>query len=357
MEEADPYHLDKLVEVLANSGVSSQLRVLPVFVDGSPYSSGAEARLNDRYAVVSAFGAAEYVPELGEYIRFFTWNLTCEKKSNGQREVAATKSVLIPAELFIPREKLPKNKPHVLVLWLKAQDFGRNPFTSLSELMTHLDSEFEKYQINLAYDVLGPRFSTALRAMVQEVKDKLGEEARQSSGECPSSHPPLDALRNVQFYSPWATAEDTFLLDNSPYSDKSKAEKEAAEAIDKLCSCPGRTLTGNGGDGRTETAENPPIVERLFSCAGIKNFRRTIGTDAVLAEHLVQELSRRQLRLKNCSGSKFGKDTKESCEFKVALISRVGYLVWTGSPTHLCSSSVNETGSGKSGPELEAEIE
>jgi hypothetical protein len=84
-EETDPYHLDKLVEVLANSGVSSQLRILPVFVDGSPYSSGTEARLNDRYAVVSAFGAADYVPESGEYIRFFTWNRTCEKKSNGQQ--------------------------------------------------------------------------------------------------------------------------------------------------------------------------------------------------------------------------------------------------------------------------------
>ncbi|MDN5936852.1 MAG: hypothetical protein L0H75_11900, partial [Nitrosospira sp.] len=29
--------------------VWSGLRVLPVFVDGSPYSSGAESRLNDRY--------------------------------------------------------------------------------------------------------------------------------------------------------------------------------------------------------------------------------------------------------------------------------------------------------------------
>jgi hypothetical protein len=163
-------------------------------------------------------------------------------------------------------------------------------------------------------------------------------------------------LRNVQFYSPWATAEDTFLLDDSPYPDKSKAEKEAAEAIDKLCGCPGRTLTGNGGDGRMGTAENPAIVERLFSCAGIKNFRRTIGTDAVLAEHLVQELSRRQLRLKNCSGSKFGKDTKESCEFKVALISEWDTLYGRALPRTFVAVASSETGSGKSGPELEAEM-
>ena len=52
-EEIDgPHQLARLVEVLAKSGVSSQLRILPVFVDGSPYSSGAETRLNDRYAVI-----------------------------------------------------------------------------------------------------------------------------------------------------------------------------------------------------------------------------------------------------------------------------------------------------------------
>ena len=355
-EEIDgPHQLARLVEVLAKSGVSSQLRILPVFVDGSPYSSGAETRLNDRYAVISALGAAGYTPESGEYIRFFIWNRAEENKQNGQQEMAATRSVVIPAELFIPKEKL-ESKKHIFVIWLKAQDFGRNPFTSLSELMTHLDSSFGKYQINLTYDVLGPRFSTGLRAMVQEVKDKLGEEARQSGGQCPSSDPPFDALRSVRFYSPWATAEDTFLLDDSPYPDKSKAEKEAAEAIDKLCSCPDRTLAGNGGDGRTETAENLLIVERLFSCAGIKNFSRTIGTDAVLAEHLVQELNRRQIKLQNCSGTKFGKDTKESCEFKVALISEWDTLYGRALPRTFVGVASNETGSGKSGPELETEI-
>src|SRR5690349_17874722 len=56
-EETDgPHQLAPLVEVLAKSGVSSQLRILPVFVDGSPYSSGAETRLNDRYAMISALG-------------------------------------------------------------------------------------------------------------------------------------------------------------------------------------------------------------------------------------------------------------------------------------------------------------
>jgi hypothetical protein len=355
-EEAEsPHQLTRLIEVLAKSGISSQLQVLPVFVDGSPYSSGAETRLNDRYAVISALGAAGYTPESGEYIRFFVWNRAEEKKQNGQQEMAATRSVVIPAELFIPKEKL-ESKKHVLVIWLKAQDFGRNPFMSLNELMRHLDSKFDEHEIKLTYNVLGPRFSTGLRAMVQEVKDKLGEEARQFRGQCPSSDPPFDALRNVHFYSPWATAEDTFLLDDSPFPDKSKAEKEAKEAIDKICSCPGRTPSSNGGSGQTGTAGNPAIVERLFSCAGIKNFSRTIGTDAELAEHLVQELDRRQLKLANCSGSRFGKDTEEPCEFKVALISEWDTLYGRALPRTFVAVASSETGSGKSGPELGAEM-
>ena len=351
----EEHHLSKLVEILAKSGISSQLHVLPVFVDGSPYSNGAETRLNDRYAVISALGAAGYTPESGEYIRFFIWNRAEEKKPDGQQEMAATSSVLIPAELFIPKEKLESKKP-VLVIWLKAQDFGRNPFTSLSELMRHLDNKFDDHEIKLTYNVLGPRFSSALRAMVQEVKHKLGEEARQSGGQCPSSDPPFDALKLVHFYSPWATAEDTFLLDDSPYPDKNKAEKEAEEMLDKLCSCPGRTPSANGSGGQTEAANKPAIVESLFSCAGIKNFSRTIGTDAVLAEHLVQELDRRQLKLKNCSGGKFGEDTEESCEFKVALISEWDTLYGRALPRTFVAVALSETGSGKSGPELGAEM-
>ena len=79
--------LDKLVRVIEQSGVSS-LRILPVFVDGSPYVNGAESRLNDRYAVVSALGAAGYVAESGEYIRFFKWrrNQAGKQENNPEKD-------------------------------------------------------------------------------------------------------------------------------------------------------------------------------------------------------------------------------------------------------------------------------
>lgn len=313
-----PHQLSRLVDILAESGVSSELRVLPVFVDGSPYSSGAETRLNDRYAVVSAFGAAGYVPESGEYIRFFVWNRGDEKKSSEKREITAIESAIVPVELFIPKAKLRdnENKKHVLVLWLKAQDFGRNPLMSLSKLIAHLDKAFEERKIKLAYNVLGPRFSTGLSAMVEEIKSKLAKELQQSAGRCPSGNPPFNALTDVHFYSPWATAQDTFLLDDSPDPNASKATREIA---DKLCNCPGRSFGSN--DNSNHGGASKGSIEKLFACAGIKNFSRTIGTDAVLAQHLVEELNRRRVDLGSCPEKDSEQDSGNECKRTVALIS------------------------------------
>ncbi|MEO8992890.1 MAG: hypothetical protein ABI284_02915, partial [Nitrosospira sp.] len=156
-----PYPLPDLIQVIAESGISSGLRVIPVFVDGSPYSSGAESRLNDRYAVVSALGAAGYVPESGEYIRFFEW--TPQNMTTGMVRLA------VPVELFIPKLKMQneQNRPRVLVLWLKDQDFSQAPLQSLNELLAEFSNALKTGapHVSLAFSVLGPRFSTSLSAM------------------------------------------------------------------------------------------------------------------------------------------------------------------------------------------------
>src|SRR5688500_6125395 len=94
----DLHEIANLVKSLRDAGLSpgprSHLRLMPVFMDGSPYSSGTETRLNDRYAVISALGAAGYVPESGEHIRFFRWTQTSpnpgspgDGESNGSAEL------------------------------------------------------------------------------------------------------------------------------------------------------------------------------------------------------------------------------------------------------------------------------
>ena len=307
-----PYPLSGLIKVIAESGISSGLRVVPVFVDGSPYSSSAESRLNDRYAVVSALGAAGYVPESGEYIRFFEWTR--------QDMTTGTTGLAVPAEFFIPKLKMQneQNRPHVLVLWLKDQDFSQQPLRSLNELLTEFNKALKTGapHVTSAYSALGPRFSTGLSAMLKEMDRESRDESSPSGHRCSASNPHFSELKDMRFYSPWATAKDIFLLDFSTGSENKE--------------------------------ESRRTTEEIFDCAGIKNFTRTIDTDAVLAEQLLQELKRRRVDLKPCPG--------KDCNPKVALISEWDTLYGRALPRTFAAVAMNN-GSGEAGPQLEAEID
>ncbi|MDN5752228.1 MAG: hypothetical protein L0H15_02970 [Nitrosospira sp.] len=314
--------------------VWSGLRVLPVFVDGSPYSSGAESRLNDRYALLSALGVAGYVPESGDYIRFFKWNREigkecnreidekCNRKIDKEKKGSAIQPVVIPVELFQPKAKLQNaklqnksdSKP-VLILWLKQQDFGEKPLESLNDLVADLNSAFctafdkseelkkkaDTCGIDHIYRVLGPRFSTGLSAMLKELQ--------------PTPHACLGELKGAKFFSPWATAEVTFLLDDSPH--------------------------------QPACVDTSRIVKERFKKAEIE-FTRTIGTDAMLAEHLLQELKRREVELKPCSGPGCNND-------KVALISEWDTLYGRALPRTFAAVAM-KNGIGADSTELEGKI-
>ena len=232
-------------------------RLLPVCVDGSPYASGVESRLRDRYALVSALGAAGYLPESGESIRYFEWKLT------------AGSNPIIPAEWFVPGPRLPQSDQGaqsnqqgqpaaqpILVLWLKEQDLGAQPLSALTSLVGYLAKEM--HTTPSAYRVLGPRTSGSLSAMLEELK----------SSSTTGNSPPTSAtapnasalLSGAEFYSSWATAADPILL------------------------------------GKTATPQTAKPVEDRFAAAGL-TLIRTIGSDDALARELVLELQRRKIDL------------------------------------------------------------
>ena len=124
-----------LLTAVTQAGAPSDFLLLPVFVDGSPYASGVESRLRDRYALVSALGAAGYQPESGESIRYFV------RPGNVH--------LVVPVESFLGRPKPaePKQSTQVLVLWLKEQDFSPKPLLSLSELVTEVQQAFKQRRI------------------------------------------------------------------------------------------------------------------------------------------------------------------------------------------------------------------
>lgn len=230
-----------------------RFRLMPVFVDGSPYDSGVESRLRDRYALVSALGAAGYLPESGESIRYFEWKSI---------ETAAT---LVPAEWFVPGPRLStldQSETHeaqpILVLWLKEQDLGSKPLRTLTSLVSYLKKEMNTSPSG--YRVLGPRTSGSLSAMLEELKPNFA--GGSPKPECHGVVQPVvsTVLKDAVFYSSWATAADPVLL--------------------------GETLI--------QQTDRP--VEDRFTAACL-TLIRTIGTDDRLAEHLVEELQRRNIDL------------------------------------------------------------
>jgi hypothetical protein len=314
--QADPHTLHTLIEVIRNSSIQSGLRVLPVFVDGSPYVNGVESRLKDRYAMISALGAAGYVPESGEFIRVFRWSR--EKATEADAEAAndaVPQATLIPVEFFIPKANLRDEEygKHVLVVWLKDEDFGL-----LDDLLAYLDDAFKEQlaldEVAVSYRVLGPRSSTTLSAMLKTLQ------RIQSS---PLSDPPFRTINDIRFYSPWATAEDTFLLDYPPLPANSQ------------------TSPARGSPQAEKT------VEELFAYPRL-DFVRTIKTDALLAEQLLQELRRREIDLKPCA--------ERHCNPKVALISEWDTLYGRALPRTFAAVAMNN-GSGETGPGLKAQVD
>ncbi|MDP9131979.1 MAG: hypothetical protein M3M98_02450, partial [Nitrospirota bacterium] len=235
--------------MINQAGAPATFRILPVFVDGSPYANGVESRLKDRYAVVSALGVAGYMPESGEYIRYFKW----DRKSESP--------LLVPIEWFLPESRTSgsQDRKHVLVMWLKDQDFSPHPLASLEELVNHLNSALGKH--SATYQVLGPRSSGALSSMLSELKPRPPDQSA-ASKPVPlakaASRQDFNALKGTTFYSSWATAADAFLF-------------------------------GDSQEGMTRPGVEQAFAEREISLI------RTIDTDTALAEQLVEELQRRYI--------------------------------------------------------------
>lgn len=331
----------ELIERIKEAGASANFRIIPVFVDGSPYASGMESRLKDRYAVVSALGAADYMPESGEYIRYFVWKQQ-ETDSKTEHEI------IIPVERFMPKAKIRVPKPEdVLVLWLKDQDFSESrplqlmnkligelkrdvpligpeyfrsiylelfgpatedpsgdiqscdykiqPKSILNQNLTissGLNDTFDRYCFSTRvgipenrsyYTLLGPRYSGTITAMVKELSgyEKECGGGSYRNGFLHNDSQDFSDLKGVTFYSYWPTVNDNFVLDCLPIG----------------------SLNREGS------------VERLFKREGIE-FIRTISSDALLAEQLVKELKRRQVKILSEEG-----DVETECKPTIVLIS------------------------------------
>ena len=234
------------------------LFVLFVMANGGPYAEDAEWRLRYRYALVSALGRLNYVPDDSTHIGYVHFKKTqafeeshegsriCENVSEELKKTKIhTKPMIIPYEWFQLADG--KSPPSILCLWLNASDFDSDPLTGLGTLVQSIRSVRSGEDIR--FRLLGPIGSRGVVAMLKELKKAKKKESI------------IERLKGIEIYSSNATASDRILI--REYTENNQAD---------------------------------PNVHEQFSKHDI-NFFRTILTDDKLAEALVAELEERDIPL------------------------------------------------------------
>ncbi len=252
------------------------ITVLLVTTSGGPYVESTESRVRDRYAVGTALGVACYVPEQEGQLSFVEWD--------PQGPLSA-----LPYEWYRLRKtrvcgEEGTRAQDVLVVWFPDDALSRGFFASLTSfsqalvcreaekksecLLTNDTRRLVRLNPNLqqavTFKILGPRTSSAFRALLAEAGESYAE-PHEGVGVWPNA----DGW--IELYSPWSSAMKGLLA----YGLTMGGGKNAACATYAAC--------------EQEFA-------RRLSDANIR-LAYDIGSDDQLFDSLVEELERRQVRL------------------------------------------------------------
>ncbi|MEY4705727.1 MAG: hypothetical protein RL042_1932 [Nitrospirota bacterium] len=269
--------LGPLRQALAERVRSGQrVTVLLATTSGGPYVESTESRIRDRYAIGTALGVACYVPEDEGHLSFVEWE--------PQGAVQA-----LPYEWYRLRKtrvcgEEGSQASSILVVWLPDEALSRGFLATLTSLSQALvcqeirqkheclltDDKRQLVRLNPAaqqavtFKILGPRSSSAFRALLQEAGDLYG-----GLPEGIAVWPNADGA--IELYSPWTSAMKGLLA----YG-----------------------LKKEGGKGETCTAYEA-CEQEFYRRLATANVRLVydVGSDDRLFGALVEELERRQVRL------------------------------------------------------------
>lgn len=250
--------------------------VLLVTTSGGPYVESTESRIRDRYAVGTALGVACYVPEQEGQLSFVEWD------SRGPLSALPYEWYRLRKTRVCSEEGV--RAQDVLVVWFPDEALSRGLFASLTSFSQALvcreaerkheclftDETRRLVRLNpqlqqaVTFKILGPRTSSAFRALLTEVGE-LYAKPHQGIGVWPNT----DGW--IELYSPWSSAMKGLLA----YGLKTEGEKGAVCATYDQCE---------------------QVFSRQLSDANIR-LVYDIGSDDQLFESLVEELERRQVRL------------------------------------------------------------
>jgi hypothetical protein len=231
-----------------------KVTVLGVMVSGNRFAEDTEQRIRYRYAVLSGLRRLGFLPDDPEHINY----VAVSNPSDPQTGITSLSSIMPCEWLGYPSGDTP-GKDSVLLLWINDDLFKENgPIQSLDCLAGWIGIPIDQTgKKGIALNVIGPAWSGTLREMLLEANNQDNKEK-------------FKALKGVSIYSPFATADNSLLLEGIRTSQLQ--EVEAGEA-----------------------------VARMFRKHGIE-FTRTIRTDRELVRMLVEELERRGIDIRKGSG-------------------------------------------------------
>lgn len=269
--------LGPLRHTLAERAKNGQgVTVLLVTTSGGPYVENTESRIRDRYAIGTALGVACYVPEDEGHLSIVEW----EPQGVAQA---------LPYEWYRLRKtrvcgKEGSHASAVLVVWLPDESLSRGLLTTLTSLSQALvcqelrqkgeclltDDKRKLIRLNpvvqqaVTFKIIGPRSSSAFRALLQEAGN-LSADSHDGIGVWPNTS------GVIELYSPWASAMKGLLA----YGLKTEGGKGEACTAYEAC--------------------EQEFYRRLANA----NVRLVydVGSDDRLFGALVEELERRQVRL------------------------------------------------------------
>lgn len=251
------------------------ITVLLVATEGGTSGESRETRIRDRYALGSALGIACYVPRDEDQVSYIEWRdrtgatrvLPYEWYREGPRKCSVEKSWA----------------QAVLVLWVSSEITGAHAIGTLQRLTQAILCEESPIghhacqtsrdgtalldpgrQKQVRFKIIGPRSSSALRAMLEEAVNDL--QGREDHLIWPN------AGGRVELYSPWATAMPKLLTHDLSVTAKPPQS--------------------------TECSSSDPNQEKLcwiLLRAGI-DLKHSIGSDGQLFGALTDELERRRVK-------------------------------------------------------------
>ncbi|MEO6308024.1 MAG: hypothetical protein ABIO96_03315 [Nitrospiraceae bacterium] len=269
--------LAPLRQALAERAKDGQrVTVLLVTTSGGPYVENTESRIRDRYAIGTALGVACYVPEDEGHLSFVEWE--------PQGAIQA-----LPYEWYRLRKtrvcgEVGSHASSILVVWLPDESLSRgflSTLTSLSQALVCQESQQKSeclltddkrrlvrlnpaVQQAVTFKIMGPRSSSAFRALLQEAGD-LYADSHEGFGVWPNTG------GAIELYSPWTSAMKGLLA----YG-----------------------LKKDGGKGEVCTTYES-CEQEFYRRLANANIRLVydVGSDDRLFGALVEELERRQVRL------------------------------------------------------------